>query len=185
MKADSSCSFSWLLGTVTSVVESWAHAAALQLLGALLVELPKQRRKWEGEGKSALFMAVQTPGDFRSNLHVHPMGTKWNKAGQELLWMRKNIFQHLECGFSSLGSGKVSCGTGASHLLGAGMGDHWYVKTVWQGVYKQPFTAEAACVALPLREEGLILPHLASDLGRSQVAHCCLLFRQSGQWGGS
>lgn len=87
------------------------------------------------------------------------------------------LSQHLVCGFSSLESGKLSCGTGASRLLGAGMGEHWYCKTVSQGVYKQTFTAEASCVPLWLRE-GLILPnHLASDLGRSQEAWFCLLFQ--------
>lgn len=58
------------------------------------------------------------------------------------------LSQHQVCGFSSLGSGKLSCGTGASRLLGAAIGEHCYFKTVSQGVYKQTFTAEAACVVL-------------------------------------
>lgn len=64
-----------------------------------------------------------------------PCSSHGNQAKQS--WTRTSVVldekehlpvlsQHLACGFSTLGSGKLSCGTGASHLLGAGMGEHWY-----------------------------------------------------------
>lgn len=59
-------------------------------------------------------------------------------------------------------------------------------KSASEGIYKQILTAEAACVALALREEGLSLPnHPASDPYGLPEACFAFCFRRPRERGGS
>jgi len=147
MKADSSCITAQFLSTITSFWR-WAHAAAM--LGVPQVGAPGATLKaWE-EGRSFSFlpcMPLWTPGGFQTH---PPLPAHWSRtplvlAQKELLAI---LNLHLSCGFSRLGSGTLSCGTGPSLFLRAWIRPHCCSKTVSQGVHKQIFAAESACLVL-------------------------------------
>lgn len=128
MRAGSSHSTWQFLGTVTSVLESWAPAAAAR--GIAGGNFPSSSES--GREKENLCCAdcacepLGTSGPTSELVLWEPSETQFNENSWGPRWER----YWLSAGSSNVASLMLEVGNscGASHLLGAGVGEHWYFK---------------------------------------------------------